>query len=100
MANMAKAIQISAFVSQETRDELDRFVKATGMKKGFVLEQALRSHLRALREVPPEFTVPTRIVLERRSFERVVRRIARPGPPTKDLVRLMKGMPVSDDGLD
>ena len=97
---MPKARQISAFVSVETCEALDRFVRATGMKKGFVLEQALQNHLRALREIPPEFTIPTRIVLEARSFKRVLRRIARPARPTKDLVRLMQGKPVSDDGLD
>ena len=97
---MAREKQISAFVSRETKDELERFVRATGMKKGFVIEQALRNHLRALREIPPEFSIPTQIVLTRDSFEKVVNEIERPGPPTPDLVRLMKGKPVSDDGLD
>ena len=97
---MAKDIQISAFVSRETRDELDRFVRATGMKKAFVIEQALRNHLHALREIPPEFAIPARVVLTRESFERVVREVRRPSRPTPDLVKLMKGKPVSDDGLD
>lgn len=97
---MARDKQISAFVSQETKDELDRFVRATGMKKAFVIEQALRNHLRALRELPPEFTIPTEIVLTRDSFDKVAGEITDPTPPTPDLVRLMKGKPVSDDGLD
>lgn len=96
---MARETQISAFVSQETKAELERFVRATGMKKGFVIEQALRNHLRALREIPPEFAIPTQVVLTRESFEKVVREIEHPSPPTPDLIRLMKGKRVSDDGL-
>jgi hypothetical protein len=96
---MARATQISAFVSEETKAELDRFVRATGMKKGFVIEQALRNHLRALREIPPEFAIPTQVVLTRESFEEVVREMERPKPPPPDLVKLMKGKRVSDRGL-
>ena len=96
---MAKEKQVSAFVSQDTKQELDRFVKATGLKKGFVIEQALRNHLRALREIPPEFMIPTEIVLTKASFEKVIREIEDPSAPTPDLIRLMKGKPVSDDGL-
>ncbi len=96
---MAKDIQISAFVSQETRDDLDRFVRATGMKKAFVIEQALRNHLRALREIPPEFVLPTRVTLSKASFKRVVRELRGSARPTRALVRLLKGKAVSDDGL-
>lgn len=36
--------QISANVSPETRDLLERYVRARGLKKGFVIEQALLHH--------------------------------------------------------
>jgi hypothetical protein len=97
---MAKDTQISAFVSRETKDELERFVRATGMKKGFVIEQALRNHLRALREIPAEFAIPTQVILTRKSFEKVMGEIEHPSPAPPALKRLMRGKPVSDDGLD
>lgn len=38
---MEKETQISAFVSQSTRDLLQKHVRATGVKKGYLVEQAL-----------------------------------------------------------
>lgn len=86
----ARAAQISAPVSKETKELLDRHVKATGVKKGHLIEAALRYHLRVLHELPADVLVPERIVLTRRSFEKVVEQIRSPGRPTKALRDLMR----------
>jgi uncharacterized protein (DUF1778 family) len=91
---MAKPTQISAPISKETRDLLERHVKATGVKKGHLVESALRYHLRALQELPADVMIPPRLVLTRRSFEEVVARLRAPGEPTRALRDLMRG----DDG--
>jgi hypothetical protein len=88
---MARATQISSPISDETRDLLERQAKATGIKKGYLIETALRYHLRALQELPADALVPARIVLTRRSFEQVARRLRSPGKPTKALRDLMRG---------
>jgi len=88
---MARAVQISAPVSKETKELLDRQVKATGVKKGHLIESALRYHLRALQELPADVLVPARIVLTRRAFEQVVERLRSPGKPSRELVELMRG---------
>jgi uncharacterized protein (DUF1778 family) len=88
---MARAIQISAPISKETKDLLEQHVKATGVKKGHLIESALRYHLRALHELPADIPIPARIVLTRRSFEQVVARLRSPGRPTKALRELMRG---------
>ena len=43
--------QISAHISEETRDMVERYAGAHGMKKGALVEQALLHHLQALREL-------------------------------------------------
>ncbi len=96
---MNKETQISAFISRETKAELDRLVRMKGLKKGRLLEDALRYHLRALVDLPAEFIVPPALVLTKASFDRVVKKITKPGSPTDELRRLMSGQPVSDDGL-
>ena len=88
---MARATQISAPISKETKELLERQAKATGVKKGHLIESALRYHLRALQELPAEALVPARIVLTRRSFEQVATRLRSPGKPTKELQELMRG---------
>lgn len=86
---MAKITQISTPISKETKDLLEQHVKATGVKKGHLIESALRYHLRALHELPADVLVPPRLVLTKRSFEEVVRRLRSPGKPTKALRDLM-----------
>ncbi len=90
---MTRATQISAPISQETKDLLEKHVKATGIKKGHLIESALRYHLRALHELPADVLVPARLVLTRQSFQDVADRMRSPGLPTEDLRDLM-----SDDG--
>ena len=91
---MARSIQISTPISRETKDLLEEHVKATGVKKGHLIEAALRYHLRALHELPADVLVPPRLVLTRRAFEQVLDRLQSPGRPTKDLRELMS----ADDG--
>ena len=88
---MARAPQISAPISRETKELLERQAKATGVKKGHLIESALRYHLRALQELPADALVPARIVLTRRSFDQVVERLRSPGEPTRELRELMRG---------
>jgi uncharacterized protein (DUF1778 family) len=88
---MARTTQISAPISEETKELLEQHVKATGVKKGHLIELALRYHLRALHELPADVLIPPRLVLTRRSFAQVVERLRAPGQPTKELRDLMSG---------
>jgi len=73
--------QISANISPETRDRLERYVRARGLKKGFVIEQALLHHLQAINELPEDALVPPRLVVNSASGERLLERLAtREGP--------------------
>ena len=87
---MASGSQVSAIISSSTRTLLEHRVRATGVKKGHLLEQALLYHLRALEALPADILVPPRIVLTNRSFEKVLKQIKSPPKPTKKLVALMK----------
>ncbi len=94
-----KDTQISAYISRDMKDELERLSRKKGLKKGFIIEQALRHHLQAMRELPEDVMIPPALVLSQKAFARLVRRLERPERPTPELRRLMRGEPVSDDGL-
>lgn len=81
--------QISAFISQETKALLDRHSRATGLKKGPLIEQALRHHLLALQELPADMIIHPRIVVSKRSLEEIASRIASKSRPRKALRDLM-----------
>ena len=88
---MDKETQISAIVSATTRDLLERHVRATGVKKGHLVEEALRHHLQALHELPADIILHPKIVVSAGSGREMIRRITRGRRPTRELRKLMAG---------
>jgi uncharacterized protein (DUF1778 family) len=87
---MADEAQISVTVSPTTREQLDRFTERQGLKKNYVVEQALLFFMEARRQLPDEAFTPTRLVLENRAFDRLVRKLEKAPKPTRALVELMR----------
>lgn len=87
---MEKEAQISAVIPATTRDLLERHVRATGMKKGRLIENALRHHLLALQELPADVIVHPKIVVTRASGEQILARLES-GSPSRALRDLMAG---------
>jgi hypothetical protein len=88
-ATMDKEMQISALVSRTTKELLERHVRATGVKKGHLVEQALRHHLQALEELPADVVVHPRLVVTRKSGEAILEQIET-GQATPALRTLMR----------
>jgi hypothetical protein len=84
-----KETQISALISETTRDLLEKHVRATGVKKGHLVEQALLHHMQALEELPSEFIVHPRIVVSRRTGQAILEQMesAEPTPALRKLMR-------------
>lgn len=83
--------QISATVSAATKDKLDRFAESHGLKKNYVVEQALLYFIAARTELPDEALIPARIVLQDKAFDRLVDQLENPPSPTDALRELMRG---------
>ena len=81
--------QISAPISETTRELLEKHVRRTGVKKGHLIEQALLHHLQALDALPAEYVIHPRIVVSRRTGEPMLRK-ARSAKPTAALRKLMR----------
>lgn len=88
---MAQETQISVSVSETTREKLDRFTESRGLKKNFVVEQALLYFMESRRDLPDEAFIPSRIVLGDPEFDRLTKLLDRPPKPTRALVELMRG---------
>ena len=88
---MKNQSQISATISAAAKEELDKFTEKHGLKKNFVIEQALLLFMSARRELPDEAFIPARIILEDKDFDRVVTLIEEPPAPTEALLELMRG---------
>lgn len=88
---MSSQSQISATISDATRERLDQFTESHGLKKNFVVEQALLYFMEARRELPDEALVPARLVIADKAFDRIAELLESPPAPTKDLRELMRG---------
>ncbi len=86
---MEKETQISALVSRTTKELLERHARATGVKKGHLVEQALRHHLEALQELPADVIVHPKIVVTRRSGDALLKELekGKPNEGLRDLLR-------------
>jgi len=86
---MAEYVQISAQISEATRARLDLYARETGIKKGRLIEDAIEAHLDALDEVPAEYIVPHRVVVDAETWKQLVRELEQPAEPTPALRKLM-----------
>lgn len=83
--------QISAHISEETKEQVERYSDAHGMKKGALVEQALLHHLQALRELPSDIVIPPRLEVSEAAFTQAARMISAPRKPAKAMRALMAG---------
>lgn len=86
---MTKEAQISAPISQSTKDLLDRHARATGQKKGHLIEQALLHHLAAIEALPADVVIAPRIVVTRASGALILAAMDE-AAPTEALRKLMR----------
>lgn len=87
---MTTTTQVSAYISEETKAEIDAYVKRHGVKKAYLIEEALQHHLQALREIPEDLVIPSRLVLTREAMTQITERIENQGEPTEALKTLFR----------
>ena len=81
--------QISAYISEATKQQVERYAEAHGVKKGHLVEQALLHHLQALQELPADVITHPTLVITRASGEAILKQIesAVPTDALRDLMR-------------
>ena len=84
-------MQISAEISPGTKLLLERYSRAHGIKKQFLIESALLHHIQALEELPAGIIIPPRLVVSAASGRRLAAVVGKKQTPTSDLVELMRG---------
>ena len=87
---MSSTTQVSAYISEETKAEVDAYVKRRGVKKAYLIEEALQHHLQALREIPEDLIIPSRLVLTEKAMAQIAERITQEEQPTEALKALLR----------
>ena len=86
------ATHISAYISNETNQSVESYVKRNGIEKGFLIEEALLHHLQALKEIPQDVIIPTRIELTGSSMEHLLTLLENTPAPTPELTTIMRNV--------
>ncbi|MFN9464798.1 MAG: hypothetical protein ACK6B2_16465 [Planctomycetota bacterium] len=74
--------QISANISDETRELLERYVALHGVKKSHLIETAVLHHLSALDAIPADLIIPPAIEVSRATGNTILDRIEKPRSAT------------------
>ena len=87
---MPTSTQVSAYISEETKAQVEAYAKSHGVKKAFLIEEALQHHLQALREIPEDLIIPSRLVLTSEAMAQIVEHLAQENQPTVALKTLLR----------
>ena len=87
---MSTTTQVSAYISAETKAQVETYVQRHGIKKAYLIEEALQHHLQALREIPEDLIIPSRLVLSRKAMAQIAERIVKEDQPTQALRALLR----------
>ena len=87
---MNTTTQVSAYISEETKAAIEAYVKRRGVKKAYLIEEALQHHLQALREIPEDLIIPSRLVLTGEAMAKIAERITQEDQPTESLKALFR----------
>jgi hypothetical protein len=91
MATSSEPVQISAFISPETKARLEAYSRAHGVKRSFLVERALQHHLAAMEAIPSDVLIPPVVVVSKKSAAKLADRLANPTPPTEAMKALFDG---------
>ena len=86
---MIASTQISAHISQETKGQIESYVKRNGVTKAFMIETALQHYLQALREIPDDIVIPARLVISEAGMEKLADHLESDDEASPELIALM-----------
>ncbi len=66
------AVQISAYIEDDIKKKMEAYSAAHGLKKGFLIQNALDYYLNALHEIPSSMMTPSHICVDTETFEMLV----------------------------
>lgn len=91
MATSQSPVQISAFISAETKARLEAYIREHGIKQSFLVERALQHHLAAIDAIPADVLIPPVVVISKASAAKLAERLINPPPPTDAMKALFDG---------
>ena len=82
-------MQLAIELPDKTNAMIESYSQEIGIEKNFFIEEALLRHLQALRELPTDIIIPSKIMLSEEGIKQVFDLLENPPEPTEDLKKLM-----------
>ncbi len=81
------SVQISAYIQDDIKEKMERYSSSHGLKKGFLIENAIEYYLQALHEIPTSVLVPGSISIDEKTDEKIEQLNLK--KPNKKLIELL-----------
>ena len=72
MKGYGMSVQISAYIEDDIKEKMERYSSAHGLKKGYLIQNALDYYLNALHEIPSTFIVPSHLSVTEEDFRAII----------------------------
>jgi len=83
-------MQLAIELPDRTNALIESYSQKMGLEKNSFIEDALLRHLQALRELPTEFIIPTKITVTEDCMKQIIEMLENPPEPTQALIELMR----------
>jgi len=81
------SVQISAYIQDDIKEKMERYSSSHGLKKGFLIENAIEYYLQALHEIPTSVLVPSSISIDEKTYKKIEQLNLK--KPNKKLIELL-----------
>ena len=66
------SVQISAYIEDDVKVKMEQYTSRNGIKKAFLIENAIEHYLQAMHELPNSIIVPSSISVDTDTFEKIM----------------------------
>lgn len=82
------SVQISAYIEDDIKQKLEEYALNHGLKKGYLIENAIEYYLQALYDLPSSVVVPSSVTISKETYEQI--QSLEDKEPTNELKELLK----------
>ena len=65
------SVQISAYIQDDIKEKLEAYSSAHGLKKGFLIENAIEYYLQTMNELPSNIIIPSSLTISKETYEKL-----------------------------
>lgn len=66
------SVQISAYIEDDIKEKMEHYSSAHGLKKGYLIQNALDYYLDVLHEIPSSFIIPSQLSITEENFKAII----------------------------